>query len=72
MGKRPNRHDEILPRREVIDREVEEQEEENENTDTDMDIDETDNIVENTHYVFSPSYNIIGVHHVESNDSLSG
>lgn len=52
--------------REVIEREVE-----NENTDTDMDT-EDDSIVENTPDVFTPSYNIIGVHHIESNDLLSG
>ena len=64
--------DEILPRREVIDREVEEQEEENENTDTDVDIEDDDTIVENTPDVFTPTYNIIGVHHVESTGSLEG
>ena len=68
--------EEIISGRELIEREAEGNEDDDENTDTDMDIDmdidETTNIVENTHYVFSPSYNIIGVHHVESNDSLSG
>ena len=61
--------EEIISGRELIEREAEGDEDDDENTDTDMDIDETTNIVENTHYVFSPSYNIIGVHHVESNDS---
>ena len=55
--------------REIIEREVED---ENTDTDTDMELEEDDNIVENTPEVFTPSYNIIGVHHVESNDSLSG
>jgi hypothetical protein len=64
--------EEIISGRELIEREAEGNEDDDENTDTDMDIDETTNIIENTHYVFSPSYNIIGVHHVESNDSLSG
>ena len=56
--------------REIIEREVEQQDDEN--TDTDMDIEDDDTIVENTTDVFIPSYNIIGIHHVESNDSLSG
>jgi hypothetical protein len=43
-----------------------------ENTDTDVDIEDDDTIVENTPDVFTPTYNIIGVHHVESTGSLEG
>jgi hypothetical protein len=60
---------ERIPGREVIEREVED---ENTDTDTDIDIEENENIVENTTEVFTPSYNIIGVHHVESNEVLGG
>ena len=64
--------EEIISGRELIEREAEGNEDDDENTDTDMDIEDDDTIVENTTDVFIPSYNIIGIHHVESNDSLSG
>lgn len=63
--------DERIRPRQLINNEEDEEEEE-ENTDMDVDIEEIDNIVENRPEVFTPSYNIIGVHHVESNGSLSG